>query len=359
MDVTDQQTLRSIGDYRDAEGRLLAERGASDLGGASFDMRRCPYRDARFGGEMNVDALRQMRTHWHESLAAIRVLERDNRCLYGDATAPLTRLRRLTRVLGSLPEFLVLFHGTATGAVPPLAAVLYKLARGLNTVTDHLTYHARDLPEIAPEPLWEYLERHRLLIGRDEVCAGPKALIVDALAALTGQPGGDAGTENSVTSRPTCPLEPFLTPAHRRMAVRYGVGLSDHLLIRRILAEAFAAFAEARSAEAPDPRSTRHRIATLLAKPCVRASGLRPPVLDGVLAETRRALSTFVVDGPGPVGSALPKRIDDLWARAMAERSREVATIAGDLGVRLRADIQISDIPERLEMLATVGGPGV
>ncbi|MDF1794556.1 MAG: hypothetical protein P1U88_21770 [Thalassobaculaceae bacterium] len=357
MDVQRRKQLKSIGDYTDAEGRLLAERGASDISGWTFDMRACPYRDGRHGQAMNADGLRQIRAHWAAVLPAIRVLERDNRELFGDTVDPLTRVRRLTRVLGSLPEFLVLFHGTRSGDIPVLAAVLYKIARGMNSVINRLTFDetraARDAVTIGAETLYAYIERHDLLVGRDEVCAGPKNQIVDVLAALCGPdtPTGEAAAPRA------CPLGGFLSEAHRRLSVRYGVGLSDHLLIRRSFADTFAVLATARTAVEPDPRRTRMQLAGILARPCVVTPDLEPPMLDSVMAEFRRVLSAFVTAAAAPVPDDLIRRIDALWLRVMAGRQGAIADMAAALGVQPSAAIQISDIPERADLASVLTAP--
>lgn len=348
-----REQLESIGDYADAEGRLLAERGASKTDGRTFDMRACPYRDGRYGQAMNTDALRQIRAHWDDVLPAIRTLESDNRMLFGAEADPLTRLRRVTRVLGSLPEFLVLFQGTASGDIPVLAAVLYKIARGLNTITTRLTFDDPGAAVAIEGPqLYDYIERHNLLIGRDEVCAGPKSQIVDVLSALTASKSGHAPPSPPAhTPHGPGPLDAFLGEAERRVAVRYGVGLSDHLLVRTIFSRVFALFAAARSTPPPDPRRIRAQIAGVLALPCVAALGLQPPVLDQVMGDLRRLLSAYVTAGPAPITDALIRRVDALWTRTMDERRREVAGLAATLGVRLTAEIRITDIPERSDAL--------
>lgn len=339
---------KSIGDFEDDEGRLLAERGSEHAVYRQFDVQPCPYRDARFQKDMNVDALAQIRSHWSEIAPAIRQLVADAQRLSPAGDDTLSRLRRVTRTMGSLPEFMVVFLDAGNGDIPALVAILYKLSRGLNTLTGRLTFEPRRGPKAAtpttPDALYDYIDRHGLLVGSMEVCAGPRAMILRVLEALLDTPSdalrrpGDQG-----------PLDRFFTEVQRSAAVRYGAGLSDHLVLKELFGRVFTILDQSRGTPPTAPRVTRGRLASLLTCPFISGPDLAPPGVDALLKAARREIGDLVTSGAADISDETVRRIDALWERTIETRRREIDEIARTLGGETRVTLDISDLPNRPE----------
>ncbi len=190
----------------DGEGRHLGEWRVppeSRAPGFEMELRRCPYEDSRQGHEnpMNVSALRQMTKHWKELLSYVRYF----RTLYLEDTGVSELRYRDAQCVGQLitmvPWFLWRRREPALGdhPVPPVVGSAFKLVLGFNPVTSMLNVDALlaemggdEGPPVTPERVWEEADGSGLLIGPEQVCAGPRHMFSEALAAfLLGAGEGD------------------------------------------------------------------------------------------------------------------------------------------------------------------------
>jgi hypothetical protein len=177
---------------RDDEGRPLGEsRAAAELlHGVPLELRTCPYTDSRHNNArpMNSSALRQMLAHWEEALGGMALL----RSLYRDQMKPerprLIDVWRIAGLCSFLADFAFLRAWEPVGdrALPAAVAVLYKFAVGVTFTTAMMWEDgaARFDAFVDADSLYQYADRHGHFIGADQVCAGPVALVKEALRLL-------------------------------------------------------------------------------------------------------------------------------------------------------------------------------
>lgn len=161
----------------DEDGRPLGERRAPSAAKAQVAMtlEPAPYDDARKGGPMNVSALEQVQRH-------LKAVQHDVAAFYAlEPGRPRSWERMLRAVLDQLsaPLVHVVRSGQPTTRVPAAKAVGYKLAAGyFGALRRLLTAQAHgDARPVTPEAFVDFIHQTRLLVGGNEVCAGPPKLI--------------------------------------------------------------------------------------------------------------------------------------------------------------------------------------
>lgn len=161
----------------DLDGRPLGERRAPSAAKAQSPMvlEPAPYEDARKGLMMNVSALEQVQRHLKavlEDIGGFHALR---------PAAPRSWESMFLAVIDQLsaPIVHVIRAGNAEARVPAAKAVGYKLAAGyFGALRRLLAAAAQGEPrEATPEAFLEFIHGHRLLVGGNEVCAGPPRLI--------------------------------------------------------------------------------------------------------------------------------------------------------------------------------------
>lgn len=164
-------------DRLDEDGRPVGEVGSRLYDRARTEIVACPYADARRGHPMNRSALRQVGACWPEVVVAARHLAGPAPTVHAASAAALTA--------SAIP------HAWPDGApIPRVVSVLYKASLGMSQVTAALLL-AEDGVADAPfaslgddEAFFRYLDDGRWLVGRDQACAGPEALIRELYRAV-------------------------------------------------------------------------------------------------------------------------------------------------------------------------------
>jgi hypothetical protein len=327
---------------RDDEGRPLGESKAppDQLDGVPLELRMCPYAGSRLNHErpMNVSALKQMLAHWEEALGGIALL----RSLYcAEAKQERLRLIEVWRIAGltvSLATFAFLraWDPVGDGALPAPVAVLYKAPLGITLTTESMWADgaARFDAFVGADELYAYADRTGHFIGRNQVCAGPVALVKEVLRLVVDGGGrrGDARAAAAVMGD----SRRFLQFAHAAASL----GLL-HMALDRLdaglgfdLARALAADPAAPALPPAVKRKTR------VAFRHGFDSGARLDVLEELL--THAADPRFAAADLGP----LTRVIREAWARPL-----------GDAGVPVGRMVAASPGARRLrpETRATVG----
>lgn len=161
----------------DLDGRPLGERRAPSAAKARSPMvlEPAPYDDARQGLPMNVSALEQVQRHLKEVLDDISSFHALR------APGPRSWESMLLAVIDQLsaPIVHVIRAGSPQTRVPPAKAVGYKLAAGYFGALRRLLAAAAqgEEREVTPESFLHFVNTSRLLVGGNEVCAGPPRLI--------------------------------------------------------------------------------------------------------------------------------------------------------------------------------------
>ena len=177
----------------DSDGRPLGERRAPSAAKARSLMvlEPAPYEDERKGLAMNVSALEQVQRHLKAVLEDIGAFHA------GRPRGPPSWETMFLAVIDQLaaPIVHVLREGHAAVRVPAARAVGYKLAAGYFGALRRLfTEQARgEAREVTAEAFLHFIHERRLLVGGNEVCAGPPRLIERTTRVfLEGSPGEHA-----------------------------------------------------------------------------------------------------------------------------------------------------------------------
>jgi hypothetical protein len=191
-------------DQCDTEGRPLGEVKASAAARARAPLEegRCPYRDSRLHHErpMNVSALQQLGRHGREVLTALARL----RGLAGVSGAAKTSVELWRAAFAGelLPRFVAQTRGGGaplrtfvapardSGApLPAEVAVLYKVCAGLRYALEECALEqvllGTGLNPLQADEVLAYADRHGMLVGASQVCAGSPRQIVEAVNALS------------------------------------------------------------------------------------------------------------------------------------------------------------------------------
>jgi hypothetical protein len=159
------------------------------------EWRVCQYAGSRYRDEtpMNVTALKAMIKHWKPMMVSmLRIREEVGRRLglKEGAAWSVGDLHTLACAVLALPAY-VLQRGGGSSPQPPLHPVLSSLFRitdGIRMTTYEMFFFLKEKPKRADDPLtgaqiYDYAEHHGVFIGDTGVCAGPRPLIDEFLAA--------------------------------------------------------------------------------------------------------------------------------------------------------------------------------
>ena len=166
----------------DEDGRPVAEVASPLYRDESTELVACPYGDARGTQPMNRSALRQMSASWPELLGALAWLGRPAE---GGGVRSVHDAWRAAVTGISLPLL-------ADPPIPRLVSSLFKTSLGLSQVFSTMLLSADGLAEApldslgTPPEFFAALDQGRWLIGAKQVCAGSRAMIVEAFGALAG-----------------------------------------------------------------------------------------------------------------------------------------------------------------------------
>jgi len=184
---------RRVHEYLDEAGRPVGEGRSKAFQKVHTEMRPCPYAGVRQNHDkpMNLTALRQM-PPWFDVLTMLSWLGQR----YSSAhRRDVTTSGDLSQVTGAgifLADFLALRRDNplASGKLPVLISGVYKVCLGfqLAHLVEGFSEHGE--PAILPDAkdFYSYIEKNELLIGEEEVCSGPAAMIIQAYEAIVKRP---------------------------------------------------------------------------------------------------------------------------------------------------------------------------
>lgn len=188
----------------DAEGRQIGESNVFP-GKLRLDIptnwRSCPHIGSRYEAPqpMNVTALKSMRNHWSQMLAALRQIKDAYLRRFPKARNGWTvgDLQRLTTLVLTLPAYLLLRseHRVENGQLHPVLSSLFRVTDGIHMTTSIMLYSSDDEPTQMPDAplsaadIYAYVERNDLFRSNHGVCAGPPAMVEEFLSVLVeGEP---------------------------------------------------------------------------------------------------------------------------------------------------------------------------
>jgi hypothetical protein len=222
---------------RDDDGRPLGEHRAPSAGEAepavAMELAACPYPGSRAaaGKPINVSALHATLKHWRTITGLLA------RARAETPGATVIDVWRAGQTVESLP-YLVLFArraGAGASCVPSALAAAYKVMLGTNAGL--LGYWLERPPDTAlpsADDLLTFVEQRGLLVGPAQACAGPEALIREALEILLDGGRRHSAADEIFDARPG--------------AVAFGRARASLLATRLAFAlSAYALFADLRS----------------------------------------------------------------------------------------------------------------
>lgn len=193
----------------DAEGRQIGEANAFPTQlrlDVPTTWRTCLHPGSRFQDDkpMNVTALKSIRMHWKQTLAALHYFReaylrrfpkiRQQGWTVGD-------LERLSTQVLALPAFLMMKkkNRIENGHLHPVLSSMFRVTDGIRMTMHYMLFIAVDEPTLPPDTvvtsnqIYAYAERNAVFISDYGVCAGPKAMIEELLHVLIdGEPVDDA-----------------------------------------------------------------------------------------------------------------------------------------------------------------------
>jgi len=159
------------------------------------EWRVCQYAGSRYRDEapMNVTALKAMIRHWKPMMVTFMAVRAEIQARLQLAPAPwaIGDLHILATSVLALPAFQLMTGGSASlrppRALHPVMSSLFRITDGIRMTTDtmQLSIEHNHHPDerITAAEVHVFAERRSLLVGTTGVCAGPKALIDEFLAA--------------------------------------------------------------------------------------------------------------------------------------------------------------------------------
>lgn len=179
----------------DGDGRQVGEGNVFPAGlrlDVETEWRVCQYSGSRYRDRapMNITGLRAMIKHWKPMMLTLQRIRGALRERFGPADAwSIGELHLLSCVVLGVPTYLLMKGGGAKPQPPihPVLSSLFRITDGIRMTTFQLLFSIAD-NRPADEPLsaaqlYDFAESRVIFIGETGVCAGPRPLIDEFLAA--------------------------------------------------------------------------------------------------------------------------------------------------------------------------------
>jgi hypothetical protein len=224
----------------DAEGRQVGEANVFPKAlrlDVPTNWRACIYPGSRYQDErpMNVTALKSMRQHWPQMMAAIGRIREAYLQRFPQARSGWTvgDVERLSTLVLALPTYALMKNGgaVANGELHPVLSNLFRVTDGVRMTTHQMLFVPVAEATLSPlsatssAAIYAYAERNYAFASTHGVCAGPKAMIEEFLSVLLD--GNDAPWADQVQD---AAVEAAL--ADMQAAFDYGLrGLQAHAVV--------------------------------------------------------------------------------------------------------------------------------
>jgi hypothetical protein len=158
--------------------------------------RTCIYEGTRYQVDrpMNVTALKSMRAHWGQMMAALLEIREAYLTRFPEARAGWTigHLERLSVTVLALPTYLLMrnVNRVANGDLHPALSSLFRVTDGLRMTMHQMLFIPIGEPARSPdEPMtsaeiYAYAERNYSFHSEHGVCAGPRVMIEEFFSVL-------------------------------------------------------------------------------------------------------------------------------------------------------------------------------
>ena len=183
----------------DAEGRQVGEANVFPPAlriEVPMRWRTCIYEGTRYQVDrpMNVTALKSMRAHWGQMMAALLEIRAAYLTRFPEARAGWTigHLERLSVTVLALPTYLLMrkVNRVANGDLHPALSSLFRVTDGLRMTMHQMLFIPIGEPARSPdEPMtsaeiYAYAERNYTFHSEHGVCAGPRVMVEEFFSVL-------------------------------------------------------------------------------------------------------------------------------------------------------------------------------
>jgi hypothetical protein len=189
----------------DADGRQVGEANVFPRAlrvDAPTTWLTCAYPGTRHMSDrpMNVTALKAMRLHWKQMMAALSRIRAGFLQRFPDAAEGWTvgRVERLATMVLAVPTYqLVKADGLANGELHPALSSLFRVTDGLRMTMHQMLFvpiGEPTMPADAPltsDQIFEYAERNYSFHSETGVCGGPKHMIQQFMRVLLDNEGAE------------------------------------------------------------------------------------------------------------------------------------------------------------------------
>ena len=214
-------------DLLDVDGRPIGEWASRRYAEVETEIVGCPYPDRRRGLPMSRTALRQLSSVWSEVTSAMAAL-----------AGPGATVHRAWRAAIAATAAPAVHHGRFGTPIPRVLSAAYKGGLGFSQVLTALLL-ADDGVADAPLPslgdadaFFSTLDEGSWLVGQEQVCAGPQAMIASGFEALCGR--GEARFPPAFAALD--PVDPWVDTAVVRVALR--VAYMGHVRLAALTGDA-------------------------------------------------------------------------------------------------------------------------
>ncbi len=185
--------------WRDADGRQVGEANVFPRAlrlDAPTEWMTCPYPGTRHQSDrpMNTTALKAMRAHWGQMMAALaRIREAYVERYPAAATAPtIADVERLSALVLAVPTYQLvrLDRPVGNGELHPALSSLIRVTDGLRMATHQMMFVPVGEDPVSPDApasvdaILDYVERNYSFHSETGVCAGPANLVREFLSVV-------------------------------------------------------------------------------------------------------------------------------------------------------------------------------
>ena len=153
----------------------------------------CPFPGTRYMADrpMNTSALKAMRAHWPQMMAALKVIRAAFLKRFPEAANgwTLAHVERLAALVLAVPTYQLVRNG-GTARLHPALSSLFRVTDGLRMATHQMMFIPVGEPVLPPdspitaEAIFAYAERNYSFHSETGVCAGPSHMVREFLDAV-------------------------------------------------------------------------------------------------------------------------------------------------------------------------------
>lgn len=154
----------------------------------------CPFPGTRYMADrpMNTSALKAMRNHWPQMMAALKLIRARFLDRFPAATAgwTLAHVERLAALVLAVPTYQLVKAGMGAKPLHPALSSLFRVTDGLRMATHQMMFIPVGEPVLPPdspvtaEAIFDYAERNYSFHSETGVCAGPGHMVREFLDAV-------------------------------------------------------------------------------------------------------------------------------------------------------------------------------